>query len=53
MFYIWVYYYYISYVWSLIVVYQNNLQWVGLATSSYSPLLMIKVEKTIDGNTEN
>ena len=48
-----IYYCYISYVWSLIVVYQNNLWWVGLAASSYSPLLMIKVENTIDGNIEN
>ena len=38
---------------ALIVVYQNNLQWGGLVTSSYSPLLMIKVEKNINGNIEN
>ena len=30
-----------------------TLQWNGLATSSESPLLMIKVEKTLGGNIEN
>ena len=30
-----------------------TLQWNGLATSSESPLLMIKAEKTLGGNIEN
>ena len=30
-----------------------TLQWSGLATPSESPMLIIKVEKTLGGNIEN
>ena len=38
------------YVWNLITFFSNNLGWSRLVASSYSPLLMIIVEKTLEGN---
>ena len=45
--------YYPSYVWNLTIVSKNNIRWSRLAASSYSPLLMIKFDKTLDGYAEN